>query len=398
MGHGRRPLDLVPLRLRAPISDIVIKAVVEQHRILGDYTDGRPQTVLGQAAQVLAIDQNAAARHIIEAKQKPGEGRLTRPAVPHHRHLLARADLEAQIAQDSPLLLVMKIDPLETDGAPSQDQGPGVGGVPDLRFPLQQLEHQIHVRQGILDLAIDDPKKIQRDEDLQQEGVDQNQVTDAHLARHHPSGGEQQDKGHAQGDDAALAEVEQGHGGLALDRHLLPGIKGIVITPRLHALVAEILDGLVIDQAIEGLAVGLRIQPVHLMTVIHAPLGHGEGKEGVEGHGAKSHQGKGQFVAGQQDGRHQAELHQYWQYAEGHIVENGADRARPPLQVPADGSALTLQVIAQRQPMQMLQHPGREPAHGPVTDPREDDVAQFVEQGRGKLEQAIGQQQTDGQY
>ena len=398
MGHGRRPLDLDPRCLRAPVGDVVIKAVVKEHRILGHDADGCPQTVLGHAAQILAIDQDAPARHVVEAKQEPGEGRFPRPAVPHHRHLLARADLETKVAQDGPLRLVMESDPLETDGAPPQDQGPGVGGVPDLRFPLQQLEHQVHVRQGILDLAIDDPEKIQRDEDLQQEGVDQHQVTDTHLARHHPPGGQPEDQGHAQGDDAALAEVQQGHGGLALDRHLLPGVEGAVITPRLQALVAEILDGLVIDQAIEGLAVGLGVQPVHLMAVIHAPLGHGEGKEGVEGHGAEGHQGKGQFVAGQQDGPHQAELHQDRQDAEGQVVEDGADRARPPFQIPADGSALALQVIAQGQPMQMLQHPGREPAHGPVTDPREDDVAQLVEEGGGQFEQAIGQQQTDGQY
>ncbi len=48
--------------------------------------------------------------------------------------------------------------------------------------------------------------------------------------------------------------------------------------------------------------------------------------------------------------------------------------------------------------MQVLQHPGGEPAHGPVAHPGEDHVAQLVEQGGTELERPVGQQQGDRQH
>ena len=133
------------------------------------------------------------------------------------------------------------------------------------------------------------------------------------------------------------------------------------------------------------------------MAVVHAPLGDGEGEQGVDGHRAECHQGEGQLVTRQQDDRHQGELHQHRQDAEGQIIHDGADRARAPLQVAADGPALAPQVVAQGQAVQVRQHPGGQAAHGPVAHPGEDDVPQFVEQGGGELEQAIGQEQAHRQ-
>ncbi len=135
-----------------------------------------------------------------------------------------------------------------------------------------------------------------------------------------------------------------------LTAYSLPVAQGAVETLQLHGLVAEILHRLVVDQAVEGLAVGPGVEPVHLVAEVHAPLGDGEGEADVDHHGAEGDQGEHRVVLGQQNDRHQAELHQHRQDAEDHVVEDGADRAGAPLQVAADGTGVALQVVAQRQP------------------------------------------------
>ncbi len=166
MGHPRRSLDLRSARARTPISQIVENALIKQHRILGDIS------------QVLTVDQDAPAGHVVEAKQQPCQRGLSGPTGAHHGQLLSRFDRKLQSPQDLPLGLVMEIHPLEMHLAPVQDQRLGAGPIDD--FPFQQLEHQIHIRQGILDLAVNDTQEIEWYEQLQQQRVHQHQITDAH--------------------------------------------------------------------------------------------------------------------------------------------------------------------------------------------------------------------------
>jgi hypothetical protein len=99
----------------------------------------------------------------------------------------------------------------------------------------------------------------------------------------------------------------------------------------------------------------------------------------------------------EQDHRDQRELDQHRQDAEGDIVQNGRDRAGAALEIAADGPALTPQVIAQREPMQMVEHLGRETAHRAIAHPREDHVAQLVEERGAELERTVGDQERQGQ-
>ncbi len=125
--------------------------------------------------------------------------------MPHHRQLLARPDSEIHILQDLPLGVVGKINMAKAHLTLSQLQRPGIGPVLDLRLLLHQLEDQVHVGQGVLDLAVDHAEEVERDEQLQQEGVNQHQVTDRHPARHHSVGGKEHDRGDAKTDDRPLA-------------------------------------------------------------------------------------------------------------------------------------------------------------------------------------------------
>ncbi len=96
-----------------PIGQIVEKALIEQHRILRDDADGGAQAILGDTPQVLTVDQDAPAGHVVEAEQQPCQRGLSGPAGACHGQLLPRFEREVQSLQDLPLWLVIKVHPLE---------------------------------------------------------------------------------------------------------------------------------------------------------------------------------------------------------------------------------------------------------------------------------------------
>ena len=303
VGHLGGLLDLGPTRVRASVEQVVVDALVEQHRVLGDDPDGGAQARLAHRADVLSIDQDAPAGEVVEPEQQPAEGRLAGSAMPYHRQGGPRRDLEAQILEDRPLGLVVEAHAIKDHLARTRAQGGRARAVLHLGGALEELEHQVHVRQGVFDLPIDNAQEPERDEELQQQRVHQDEIPHGQVPGHHALGRQHQQQGHADGDDGALTEVEQGHGGLALDGHLLPPRKGRIVAGELGGLVAEILDRLVVDEAVDGLGVGLGVEPVHLVTVVHPPLGDGEGEGDVEPDRAEGHQRKHRRIAADEDGR-----------------------------------------------------------------------------------------------
>lgn len=81
---------------------------------------------------------------------------------------------------------------------------------------LEQVEHALDIGQCLPDFPIDDAEEIEGDVELDQEGIDQNQVADRHLAGHHATGSAPHHGGDTEGDDRGLAEVEVSQRGLGL--------------------------------------------------------------------------------------------------------------------------------------------------------------------------------------
>ena len=54
----------------------------------------------------------------------------------------------------------------------------GVRAVQDGRHRLLQLEHLVHVDEGLLNLPIDAPHKVERNAELEQQTVDQDKISD----------------------------------------------------------------------------------------------------------------------------------------------------------------------------------------------------------------------------
>ena len=346
IGRAGRGDDFGRFGIGPGIGDVVVEAFVEQHRILGHDADGGAQAFLAYLADVLAVDEDAALVHVIEAEQQARQGGFSGTARAHHRHLLSGGDGEADLVQDGAVGVVGEAHLVEYHLATAHHQVRRVHMVLDLGLFLQYVEHQPHVGEGVLELAIDHAEEVQGNEQLQQEGVDEYQVADTQLAFDHALGGQNHHQGNGDGDDARLAEIQRRQRGLALDRGILPAAQVVVVALQFMGFVAEILHRLVVDQAVDGAGVGLRVQAVHGHPVVHAPFGDVEGEQDIDDHGAEGDGGEPGAVAAQQDGGDQGHFHQGGQDTEHHIVEQRADAAGAALQVAGDATGLAFQMKA----------------------------------------------------
>ncbi len=232
---------------------------------------------------------------------------------------------------------------------------------------------------------------------MQHHRVDQHEVAERQFAVDDALRGEDHDAGDADRDDRRLAEIQHRHRGLALDRGLFPVPHGAAVALDLVAVVVEILDRLVVHQAVHRAAVGARIERVHLVAEMHAPLGHQQREADVDQHGEKDHAGEQAVVLAEQDQRDQQELGRGRHDVEHEVVQDRADALRAALEVARDRAGVALEVVAQRQVVQVRQHCDRELAHRVKAHPREHRVAQFVEARVNEAQQAVDQQQQQRQ-
>ena len=316
---------------------------------------------------------------LVEAVQQPRDGGFARAGGADDGEFMARRDLEADAVEDGALRGVAELHVFEPHGGLMRFQRPiqriGVGTIPDLRGLLQNAQQPVHIGQGIADGAIDDAEEVEGNEQLQHQGVDHDQIAQAHASVDDLAGGERHDGGDAQGDDGPLAEVEGGHRDLGGDGGVFPLFQGIVVATHFVGFVAEVLDGLEIDEAVEGLGIGLGIQLVHGVTPMHAPVGDFEREQHVHGHGAEDDDGEVPVEGGDQQDGDKTEFHRHRQDLKDHVVEQRGDRLGPPLQVTGNAAGASFQVVAQGEIMQVGQSADGNPPHGPVTHPCEQGVA-----------------------
>ena len=393
MRRARRSFDLGLGRAGSAISNVVGNRVVEQHRILRHDADRTPQAGLGHLADVLAIDGDATGVDVVEAEQQPRQGALACPARADDRHLLARRNFETQLLQDRPGFVISETDIFEADGCALHQQFGGTRQIGDFALALEQAEHLVEVGQALLDLAVNDAQEIQRDIELDHEGVDHHQIAQAHGARDHAGGGPPQHQHQGAGDDQLLAGIEQRQRRLRFELHAAQFFEALVVTVGLEILVVEIFDRLVIQQRVDRLAVCDRIEFVELLAELGAPLGHGKGEGDVERQGGQGDPGEpGVELVGQQ-AQHQRHLDQRRHDAVERVRDQRLHGAGAALDVAGHAAGLALEVETQAQIMQVPKHLQRDRAGGALGRLGESQLAQFGEQRGREAQRAIGHQQ-----
>ena len=348
------------------VGNVVLHGVVEQHRVLRHDANGRAQAGLGQGANVLARHRNTAVLDVIETVQEARQRGLARARGPDHGYGFAGWNLKADVVQDGARRVVGKAHMLKAHAgarrALGQLQRVGVGRVSDLLLALQQGEHFFQIRQVLLELAVNRAQKIERNVDLDHEGVDHHQVTQRHAAIDHALGGAPKHGHQAAGDDELLARVQNAQGALAFEGGLAVAFQVVVVAQGLKLFVVEVFDRLKIEQRINGAGVGLGIELVHALAKLGAPLGHGDGEADVQHQGNHRNAGKPDVKLDRQEREHQPQLNQRGNDAVERIRHQRMHRPRAALDVARHAAGLAVQVKAQAHGVQMAKHPQRDAA------------------------------------
>ncbi len=185
--------------------------------------------------------------------------------------------------------------------------------------------------------------------------------------------------------------------GLRTDRSPLVERQRTVQPIALECLVAERLDRLVVEQAVDRLGADLVVGCVHLAPDRDPPLGRNEGEGGVGADRDEGDQRERPGVFVQQDADHEPELEQGRADVEQDHAEQEADRLDAALDDPGELAGAPLEMVAQRQVEQMLEDLERDAARGMLGDFGEDAVTQLAEAGRGEAREAIGEQRGERQ-
>src|SRR5262249_22317323 len=114
-----RLLDLGVARVPTSITDVVANGVVEQNRVLRNHANGGAQRGLCDLADILPIDQDAAAAYLEKPKQQARDGRFAGAGRADDRHGVTCRNFESQALEDLPFRLVRERDIFKTDGTVS---------------------------------------------------------------------------------------------------------------------------------------------------------------------------------------------------------------------------------------------------------------------------------------
>jgi hypothetical protein len=258
---------------------------------------------------------------------------------------------------------------------------------------LSRVEHALDVRQRLADFAIDDAEKVERDVELDQEGVDQHQVADGHPAVDDAAGGAPHHRRDAERDDQLLAEVERRQRRLAARRGVFPLEHVLVVAPRLVGFVVEVLDRLVVEQAVDRPRVGGRIGFIHGAPDIDAPVAdlHREHDVGDQRDGGDQHEAE--VVLDEENPEHESHFDERRQDRVERVGDQAGNRPGAALDVARDAAGLTFQVKAQAQRVQVAEDLERHLADGALGDAGEKEFAKFGKQRGRKAEGAVENEQ-----
>mgnify|MGYP000706986087 CR=1 FL=1 len=116
-GQTGRFDDLLTGGTGLAVGDVVRHRAAEQIHVLLDDADVLTQALEGDVLDVLPVDEDAAAGHIVEAGDKVAQGRLAAAGGADQRQSLTGFDVEADVVQDLVVVVrVFEADILEPDG------------------------------------------------------------------------------------------------------------------------------------------------------------------------------------------------------------------------------------------------------------------------------------------
>lgn len=141
-GRDRR-FELFPGRVGAPIGQIVLEGVVEEHGFLGHQTDLVAKPALAHVSQIVAVDDHAPLARIVEPLKERHHRRLPGAARTDDGDFLTGSHVEIEPVEDGAPGLVSEPDALEANLTPEPRRLDRVRRVRDLVVRVEELEEHL---------------------------------------------------------------------------------------------------------------------------------------------------------------------------------------------------------------------------------------------------------------
>ena len=347
---------------------------------------------------VLAVDEDAAAGRLVEAEQQAGDGGFAGTRGADDGHRMPGRHLEAHALEDRALRDIGEMHVLEAHDAFRHLERLGAWLVLDLGVALDDREHVVDIDQRLLDLAVEHAHEVQRDIELHQHGVDEHEAADGCATGDDVLRRQHHHDGHADGEDHRLSGIEHGERGIGLRRGLLVARHGAVVARGFPLLGAEIFDGLVVEERIHRLGVGVRVGIVHLPADRDPPLGRLVGIGEIDHHHHEDDSGIEPVELPGEQAEHEHELEDRREKREHHEARQLLDALAPALEHAGQAAGLALQVKAQGQAVHVLEGLQGELSHRMHGDLGEDAVAHLGQHRHEDAGDAVDDRQQDRRF
>ena len=334
VGVGSSRLGSLVRGLYLAVADVVQDGLVEEDRVLGHHPYALPQAGLLHRPHILPVDEDGPLLDVVEPEQEAHDGALACTARADQGKRLARVEGEGDVLEYGLLWHVVEGDPPEFDLPLANRQRRGIGQVLHLLLNAQEVEHVLHVDEGLLYHLVVGPEVVEWRVELYEVGVEQDEVPYGEGTLDHPVGAQKGPHQQAQGDGNVLGKVENVHTGHRLPFRALVPEDGSVQPSHLKVLRAVVLDCLKVEQGIHGLGTSLVVLLVHHAPVLCPPFSDVYGDEDVDHHGDKHDQPK-PAVEGHHKVHHRYPyVHEGRGHVEQDVVEEVVDGGGAPVHHP----------------------------------------------------------------
>lgn len=153
VGDFGRSDDLFVRRSPASHGDVVFDGVVEQHGILRNDAHVGTQALLRVVADRNPVDQDVAARSVVEAGDQLAEGRFAAARRTDQSHCFSSPDVERDAVDHLPAAVVGEVYIAEFDLLVQAVQRLGVGLVLDFRFGIEHVEDALACGDTLIDVG-----------------------------------------------------------------------------------------------------------------------------------------------------------------------------------------------------------------------------------------------------
>jgi len=196
----------------------------------------------------------------------------------NHRDRFTGRNVERDIRQDRSGGVIGEVHAVKHHRNRRCRQRACIRGIDDLALGIEQPEHPFDIGQRLTDLPVDHAKEIERHIQLDQEGIDQDQIPHRHRASDNALRGMPHHRHQTRHNNQLLPHVEHGQRHLAADRGIFPAAHRFIVAVELEGFVIEVLNCLVVDQAVDGTGIGRRVRLIHCATNMDAPVRYQHGK------------------------------------------------------------------------------------------------------------------------